>query len=1144
MKPDTHKNYANTSAAMINIRAVLIVLLILAAILLFSSQNVHAAFGFQAFPDSPDTDTQIRLDWSSLAGARIYRLHRDDGTGSVHVVDIDVDHVLDPLTYTDTGLQPETAYTYSLEIFSDAGLTNLIGEETAVASTTEMIKPYNLQAKYNINAKTALLSWNSSALATGSIIRCAEGGNTIVIPASVKTSIIIPVTGLLPAQFTVQSTGNGGLISSESDPVTVVPVDPPQISVASSGGVATISWGHYPQIGQFQLERAKWNGVSWDGWVVVNSALSGSNVTDTPASGGQYRYRLGTKAGSVYAGYGNIAGNTSGLPAPTGLKLTVINTGRIDLSWTNGAGNTADIQVLKKLPDGSFTQIAMLPGTVNSFSDMAAVTAGTVYTYRVRAYNSATDFSAPAEKSIRPALPNKPSAAYASIVASSSVRLDWTDLSDNELGFRIERLTGTGIFTEIGVVAADITTYTDTTVAVGHTYIYRIRAYNGMGNSAYANEVTIDAWDTLAPASLAVVPASSTRLDLTWSYAGTESYNTIIERKKGTDGAWAPIYTTALGTVKYSDTGLSLNTRYFYRVRKSLGTGSSGIPYPNNETGIGAYTLLANLTLHGEAASGNTIYLSWAGNSSGADIVIERKMPNGSFSAITTVGPGASGWYDSTGLVPSASYTYRIKARTTTNESLYSGELTVSNLYLEAPSDLGITVVNDSSIKLKWTDNSIDETGFEIWRYSGSGGVYVLYATVDKNIATFTDNAVHTGVQYFYRVRAYVTSGSLYSPFSGTASIGVGLINPPSNLYYTYMSSNQVLLRWTDTSDNESGFKVEWKIGAAGEWNILTWLSPNVTVYDVSNLNPYTKYYFRIRAYTDTGNADSVSEEIMVSTALPAAPSDVVAVSLSASQAKITWKDNSDSEDGFKILRKPSYGYYFTPLAEVGKNTVVYYDNNVQPGMKYYYKVVSYNATGSSESREAEARINTKAYFSDLGGVSWAKDAIENLAGLGVIKGVTETLYKPANTVSKAEFTSIVVRTFKFDTAPVGSLADVKSNKWYHREIMIAENLGIVSGDEKNMFYPEAAITREEIAMILFKALGASGAEYTVHDNLVLEKFADKNNISPHAVSSMATLVGEGIIEGLSPNTVGPLYTATRAQAAVFIYRLMNRMSK
>ncbi|HPZ05634.1 MAG TPA: fibronectin type III domain-containing protein, partial [Clostridiales bacterium] len=118
-------------------------------------------------------------------------------------------------------------------------------------------------------------------------------------------------------------------------------------------------------------------------------------------------------------------------------------------------------------------------------------------------------------------------------------------------------------FVTIGTAAPDTTEYTDSTAVQGSTYIYRVFAHNGIGRSAPSNEVTITAWDTAAPASLTVTPVSSTRLDLTWSYTGTENYNTIIERKKGADGTWTPIFTTAAGVLKYSDTGLEPGTRYF-----------------------------------------------------------------------------------------------------------------------------------------------------------------------------------------------------------------------------------------------------------------------------------------------------------------------------------------------------------------------------------------------------------------------------------------------------------------------------------------------------------------------------------------------------------------------------------------------------
>lgn len=1034
----------------------MLVLLLLIAFAFMLVPQVVTAADFQATLNAPDTDSQVKLEWVATAGVQKYTLQRSTGSSGTTIATLGADR----LAYVDSGLKPGTAYTYTLNAYTKSDMTDTPVQKTTTITTTDLIKPYNLKAVYNVNTRTAALTWNCSKLATGSIISQTVNGVTTALPATGAASASVLISGSAQVEFTVQSIGTG-VQSAQSDAVSVLPVDAPMIYATYLSGTTTITWSSFPVISQFQLERSKWNGTSWDGWAVINMMLTGTSATDTPSQGGRYRYRLNAKNGSVYAGSSNI----------------------VD---PNGGGTA-------------------------------------------------------------PSLPNKPGTLTAGVTSSSSsaaVKLNWSDQSNNELGFKIERLADPGSFVLLATVPPNTTTYTDSSISVGNTYIYRVCATNEIGDSVYTNEVTINKWDTVAPATLTVTPVSSSRIDLSWSYTGTERYNTIIERKTGTGGTWTPIYTTSLGTVKYSDTGLAANTRYFYRVKKALGTGSAGIPYPNDNIGIGAYTFLGTLELKGEGASEGRIYLSWTGNNAGADIIIERKMPNGSFSALMSVGPSTNSWYDNTGLVPGAAYTYRIKAQTSTNESLYSSEVSVQNTYLEPPSELTATIVTGSAVTLKWKDNSKNESGFEIWRYIENNGTYTLYASVGKNVTTFTDKLVNTGVQYSYEVRAYVSSGNLYSPFSGTATVGIGLIKPPANLTYEFVSSTQILLKWTDTSDNESGFNVEWKKDADAEWSVYEWMGAGYTACQVTGLNPYTKYYFRVRAYNNNGNVDSVSNEIIVSTALPAAPSDVKAVSLSASQAKITWKDNSDSEVGFKVLSKPSNGYYFVEIASLSKDTTSYIDSKVAAGSLYYYKVVSYNATGSSESEETSVTINTRAYFSDLRSVSWAREAIENLAGMGILQGTAGTLFNPNGTITKAEFTAIVVRAFNFDTATVGSLADVKSNKWYYKDIMVAENLGVISGDSKNKFYPETPITREEIAKMLFKALQVSGSEFSLHDNSVLEKFIDKNRISPDAVASVATLVGEGIIEGITGKTIGPGNTATRAQAAVFVYRTLNKLNK
>ena len=141
-------------------------------------------------------------------------------------------------------------------------------------------------------------------------------------------------------------------------------------------------------------------------------------------------------------------------------------------------------------------------------------------------------------------------------------------------------------------------------------------------------------------------------------------------------------------------------------------------------------------------------------------------MASGSFAALATVAASTVSWYDTTGLIQGASYTYRIKAKNYSNESVYSNEVTVINAYLDAPSSLVATAGSDNKIELTWTDNSIDETGFEIWRYIYGNGNYQLYASVDVNTTHFTDTNVSAGIQYNYMVRAFKLPVSIYSPYS------------------------------------------------------------------------------------------------------------------------------------------------------------------------------------------------------------------------------------------------------------------------------------------------------------------------------------------------------------------------------------------
>ena len=94
-------------------------------------------------------------------------------------------------------------------------------------------------------------------------------------------------------------------------------------------------------------------------------------------------------------------------------------------------------------------------------------------------------------------IPAAPSFLIASVVSSSQINLSWTDNSDNETGFKIERKTGIGgTWTEIDTVGVNVTTYQNTGLTPATTYYYRVRASNAGGDSDYSNEASAT---TLSP---------------------------------------------------------------------------------------------------------------------------------------------------------------------------------------------------------------------------------------------------------------------------------------------------------------------------------------------------------------------------------------------------------------------------------------------------------------------------------------------------------------------------------------------------------------------------------------------------------------------------------------------------------------------
>ena len=225
-------------------------------------------------------------------------------------------------------------------------------------------------------------------------------------------------------------------------------------------------------------------------------ATPGGNATTYSstglASGTSYWYRVRAYNGAGNSGYSNTAGATTKdvIPGvPTSLTATAVSESQINLAWVKGSGNPDGIKVERSTDNVTFVQIIQL-GNVTAYNN-TGLAGNTHYYYRIRSFNTAgnSGYSATASDTTAPLAPSSLTAASAGNGPTTwdKINLAWIDNSANEVGFKIERSPDNITFTQINTVLAGVNTYQDSGLASLHTYWYRVRSYNGNGNSAYSN---------------------------------------------------------------------------------------------------------------------------------------------------------------------------------------------------------------------------------------------------------------------------------------------------------------------------------------------------------------------------------------------------------------------------------------------------------------------------------------------------------------------------------------------------------------------------------------------------------------------------------------------------------------------------------
>ena len=238
------------------------------------------------------------------------------------------------------------------------------------------------------------------------------------------------------------------------------------------------------------------------------------------------------------------------------------------------------------------------------------------------------------------------------------------------------------------------------------------------------------------------------------------------------------------------------------------------------------------------------------------------------------------------------------------------------------------------------------------------------------------------------------------------------------------------------------------------------------------------------------------------------------------------------------VTASPSKGYMVDAVKVVdkdGKDVAV----TVKDG-KYVFTMPA-SAVTVTGSFKAETPAPVALPFTDVKSGNWFYDAVKYAYAQGLMTGTSATTFAPNGTMNRAMIVTVLYRLEKSPAVTGASkFTDVPAGQWYSDAVAWAAANKIVNGYDETTFGPMNAVTREQMAAILFRYEQVKGLEnVTLEENL--NRFPDQNKISAYAIPALQWAVGQKIINGNADGTLDPTGTATRAQVAQIFTNLLNQ---
>ena len=338
-------------------------------------------------------------------------------------------------------------------------------------------------------------------------------------------------------------------------------------------------------------------------------------------------------------------------------------------------------------------------------------------------------------------------------------------------------------------------------------------------------------------------------------------------------------------------------------------------------------TLAVPATLVAVATGPSTISVSWAPVATATGYELQRgASPSGPFSALGNPGAAVT-TYDDTGLVTGASWSYQVRATGPGGPSVWSPAASATTLAAPAtapaaPSGLLAAAGADGVVALTWTDNSSNESGFEVERSPSAIGPYARVTTAPAGATSFTDTGLASLATYFYRVRAVNGAGA--SPWSAIASAQSGgppVPAVPTGLTAAQAGDGSIKVTWTAVT-GATGYELQTALGTGRglTWGATIAIPASATSY-IDNPPTLSTANYQLRAVNVAGASAWAGTQVYVGAVLIVlpcwAPTIPSAAATSQTSIHLAWTKSANC--GFTVVeRAPASTGPWSQIAVVG----------------------------------------------------------------------------------------------------------------------------------------------------------------------------------------------------------------------------------